>query len=94
VTSGPWSRTDVLRTAVLVVLGAGIWVVGWFGVSGRPALEDQIPPMNLAVLGFAVTGAGYAAWFLAGRRAVGARSRALLRLAADLDRRASSGRRP
>ncbi|GAA0631752.1 hypothetical protein GCM10009547_39500 [Sporichthya brevicatena] len=80
----PWTRVDVLRTAVLVAVGAVVWAVGWFGVSGEPALSDQIAPMNVAVLGVILVGAGYASWFLAGRRAVGARRRVVLALVPDV----------
>ena len=80
----PWTRVDALRTAILVAVGALVWAVGWFGVSGQPALEDQIAPMNLAVVGVVLIGIGYSSWFLAGRRAVGTRRRAVLALAPEV----------
>lgn len=83
-TDTPWTGVDALKTTVLVALGCVVWAIGWFAVSGKPALEDQIAPMNIAVVGFVVAGGGYANWFLAGRRAVGARRRSLLTLAATV----------
>jgi hypothetical protein len=76
----PWTRIDAVRTAALGAVGAVVWAVGWFGVSAEPALEDQIAPMNLAVVGVVLIGIGYSSWFLAGRRAVGTRRRAVLAL--------------
>ncbi len=80
----PWTRVDAVRTAVLAAVGAVVWAVGWFGVSGEPALEDQIAPMNLAVVGVVLIGIGYSSWFLAGRRAVGTRRRAVLALVPEV----------
>ena len=80
----PWTRVDAVRTAVLVAVGCVVWALGWVGVSGEPALEDQIAPMNLAVVGVVLIGIGYSSWFLAGRRAVGTRRRAVLALVPEV----------
>jgi hypothetical protein len=61
-----------------MVFGAIVWFIGWLEVSDRAALDDQIAPLNLAVVGVLIIGAGQAAWFLAGRRAVALRRRVLL----------------
>lgn len=66
----PWSRLDALRSALLIAVGAVLWLLGWHWVSGRPAMHDQIVPLNLAIVGLVLAGAGQAAWFLTGRRAV------------------------
>lgn len=76
--SSPWRGADAVKAAGLIALGAILWAIGWYEVSDRAAMADQIPPMNLAVVGVLIIGAGQASWFLAGRRAVGLRRRALL----------------
>lgn len=74
----PWTRADALRAALLIAVGGVIWIIGWWQVSGRPSMSEQVAPLNLAVVGLAVIGAGQASWFLRGRRAVAARRRMLL----------------
>lgn len=74
----PWHRVDAVKAAALIAIGAILWAIGWYQVSDRAAMDDQIAPMNLAVIGVLIIGAGQASWFLTGRRAVGARRRALL----------------
>ncbi len=88
-TQTPWTRANVLKVVLLAAVGAVLWAVGWYRVAERPALDDQISPLNLAILGWLVIAVGYASWFTAGRRAVGARRRALLTFAADLQERVS-----
>jgi hypothetical protein len=74
----PWTRADALRAAVLIAVGGVISIIGWWQVSGRPTMTEQVGPLNLAVVGLALIGAGQASWFLRGRRAVAARRRQLL----------------
>jgi hypothetical protein len=74
----PWSRLDALKTSLLIAVGAVVWAVGWFQVAEKPAMDEQIAPLNVAVAGVVVIGAGQALWFLNGRRAVAERRRALL----------------
>jgi hypothetical protein len=74
----PWQIADAVKAAGLIAVGAIVWFAGWYEVSDRAAMDEQIAPMNLAVVGVLLVGAGQASWFLAGRRAVGARRRALL----------------
>jgi hypothetical protein len=66
------------KAVLLIAVGLLLWVIGWYRLSGRVTLNSQIPSMNLAVVGVVLAGAGQASWFLAGRRAVGLRRRALL----------------
>lgn len=82
VTGLPWTRADAAKSAALVALGCVVWAIGWFQVAEKPALEEQIAPFNVVIVGFMVVGVGNASWFLAGRRAVGDRRRSLLTLAA------------
>ena len=81
--ASPWTRADAVLSAAFIVVGTVVWIVGWHRVSGRASMAAQISPLNLAVAGMVVVGAGQAMWFLAGRRAVGARRRALLALRAQ-----------
>jgi hypothetical protein len=74
----PWCLADAIRAAGLILVGAIVWFVGWYQVSARAAMGEQIGPMNFAVVGLLIVGTGQASWFLAGRRAVGARRRSLL----------------
>jgi hypothetical protein len=74
----PWHWADAVKAAGLIAIGAILWFIGWYEVSDRAAMDDQIPPLNLAIVGVLIIGSGQASWFLAGRRAVGARRRVLL----------------
>lgn len=74
----PWTRTDAVLTAAVIALGCVVWAIGWYKVSGEGAFDSQIAPLNVAVLGVLVAGAGQALWFLGGRRAVDHRRRVLL----------------
>ncbi len=67
-----------MKTFGLMGIGGVLWFIGWWEVSDRAAMDEQIAVLNLAVVGLIVVGAGQASWFLAGRRAVGHRRRALL----------------
>jgi hypothetical protein len=76
----PWNRVDAVKATVLMAIGALVWFIGWWEVSDRASMDRQIAPMNIAVVGLIVFGAGQASWYLAGRRAVGRRRRTLLGL--------------
>jgi hypothetical protein len=77
-TLAPWTRRQTVRTAAVIAVGCVLWAVGWYRVSGAPAFESQIAPMNLALFGVVVVVAGQVLWFLGGRRAVDHRRRVLL----------------
>jgi hypothetical protein len=74
----PWARDDVVFTALLIAIGVVLWTIGWYRVSGRTAMDEQVAPFDLAAFGVAVVGAGQARWFVSGRRAVAARRRVLI----------------
>lgn len=74
----PWTRVDVLLTASLIAIGGLVWIIGWYRVSGRTAMDEQVRPFDLAVFGAVVFGAGQVRWFIGGRRAVDARRRVLI----------------
>jgi hypothetical protein len=76
--SSPWTRTDALLTAAVIAVGCLVWAIGWYRVSGEGAFDSQIVPLNVAVFGVLVGGAGQVLWFLGGRRAVDHRRRVLL----------------
>jgi hypothetical protein len=73
-----WTRLDLVRTSLLLLLGVVLWVVGWYNASDDLDVDNQIAPLNLSVAGTLVAGAGFVLWFLAGRRAVGARRRVIV----------------
>ncbi len=54
----PWRRSDVTRAVVLAVIGAGIGVWGWFGVSGEVRLREQEVWAVVASFGAAVAACG------------------------------------
>jgi hypothetical protein len=73
-----WTRLDRARTAMLLLLGVVLWVVGWYNASDELDVDNQIAPLNLSVAGTLIAGVGFVLWFLAGRRAVGARRRVIV----------------
>ena len=74
----PWTDEELFRWLVTVVLAAGLCVAAWWAAAGHARLRDQIAFANFAVAGLVLTCYAHAALFLRGRRAVGARRRALL----------------
>lgn len=73
-----WGGAAVRRTALLSLVGAGVWFIGWYQVAGEATTANQIGPMNIAILGVILAGAGQLGWILEGRRAVGRMRRELL----------------
>ncbi|WP_019875126.1 hypothetical protein [Sporichthya polymorpha] len=59
----PWRRSDLTRALVLAVLGAGIGVWAWIGVSGEVRLREQEIWVVVACFGAAVAACG-AVYFL------------------------------
>lgn len=74
----PWTRTDVVKAAVLIAVGCVVWAIGWYAVADEPDFGRQVGPMNIAVVGFVIVCTGQMVWFLGGRRAVNDRRRVLL----------------
>lgn len=54
----PWRRSDVTRAVVLAVIGAGIGIWGWFGVSGEVRLREQEGWAVVAAFGAAIAACG------------------------------------
>lgn len=54
----PWRRSDLTRAVVLAVVGAGIGVWGWFGVSGEVRLREQEVWTVVASFGAALAACG------------------------------------
>ncbi len=54
----PWRRSDVTRAVLLALVGAGIGVWGWFGVSGEVRLREQEVWAVVASFGLAVAACG------------------------------------
>lgn len=69
---------DHARVAVAYAVGLVICAVGWHQASGQDNLGDQVVPLNLALAGGLIAGAGNVWWVLKGRRAIGGRRRQLL----------------
>ncbi|HEY1651506.1 MAG TPA: hypothetical protein VGG09_06450 [Acidimicrobiales bacterium] len=78
----PWTRTDALIAAVVMAIGGVVCFAGWWEVSTRASMAEQIMPLDLAIVGLVVIGAGQVLWFLRGRRAVHTRRWLLLGTAA------------
>lgn len=73
-----WSGDDLLRWAGLLVIGIGLWAVGWYRSGGVSQLGNQIGDVDLAVVGVTLASVSHAIWLLRGRRAIGERRRLLL----------------
>ena len=75
---GLWVRQDAVAAGALFALGILLWAAGWYNAADQLALDEQVVPLNIAVAGTLVFGAGWVLWFLRGRRAITARRRALI----------------
>ncbi len=76
--ASPWSRHDALVACALMAVGGVVWFVGWWQVAHGVAMDEQIVPLNVAVIGLILVGAGQAWFFLRGRRTIRSRRSALL----------------
>jgi hypothetical protein len=75
---GLWGAEDFIRVVLAQAAGGIAIVVAWYIGSGDVSFNHQIGPLDVAVAGAVVAGLGNVMWLLRGRRAVGARRRALL----------------
>jgi len=76
--TGPWDRTNLGRATLLIAVGALVWFIGWYQVASKASSDEQTTPLNLAIVGVLLAGAGQLSWILDGRRAVGRRRRRLI----------------
>ena len=66
----PWNRADAVELAAAFAAGPVVLGIAWFGASGATVIADQIPWLNLAVLGALLPGIGAGRWVLRGHQAV------------------------
>ena len=69
-TGSPWNRAATVELAAAFAVGAVVLGVAWFGASGATVIADQIPWLNLAVLGAVLPGIAAGRWVLRGHQAV------------------------
>lgn len=74
----PWTPRTLGVSSAALLTGAVLLLGGWAGASGERSLADQMPWINLAAVGVVVAAGGVGFFVLAGRRAVGTRTRVLL----------------
>lgn len=77
---GAWRDVDVSLLALTTVVGGAAWIAASVGVGYADTVRAEVAWTNLGVVGLIVFGAGNALWLLRGRRALGARRVALVRL--------------
>jgi len=80
--SAPWSLAGVVAIYVTTGLGLALVAASWWGTSGTVVVHDELPWLQVGIVGLVVLGTGNGVWLLAGRRAVGQRRRLLV---ADVD---------
>ena len=73
--TSPWGSTQRVVLAVGWTLALCAVGFAWFATSGEAVLGDQVGWVAVAAGGVMLAGAVSGAWLLAGRRAVGLRSR-------------------
>ena len=73
-----WRPEDLLRWAITVGVGGIVIAAAWYVCAGEASFAQQIGPLNAAVAGLLLSGAGNTVWLLKGRRVLGERRRALL----------------
>jgi hypothetical protein len=71
VTRSPWRFGDAFGLALGNATGLAAIVAASVGASHEAAVRDQIPWVNLGLVGLVVTSAANGGWLLAGRRACG-----------------------
>jgi hypothetical protein len=83
----PWPPQLVALTGVLVAVGVVLFVVGASRVNNEVVYDNQVPGLNLAVLGAVLASAAVASLLLSGRRAVSGRRVAVLGALPQIARR-------
>jgi hypothetical protein len=68
-----WDRRALQHSVAAMLLGVALVIGGFLAVLGDGTFNDQIGPLNLAVLGSVLAAAGQGGWLLHGRRALGRR---------------------
>lgn len=75
----PWGRAELFVLAASALTGASLVVWAWIGVNGRVTVRDQIPWLNLAVMGVVLAGGANAIVLASVRRRVRTARRAVVR---------------
>jgi hypothetical protein len=73
----PWKPEQLIRLLATDLLALALLVIAWFNSAGELHLATQIRYVDLAVLAAVLAGIGHTSWIVAGRRAVGLRTREL-----------------
>ncbi|HUR75639.1 MAG TPA: hypothetical protein VMZ00_15265 [Sporichthya sp.] len=82
--ASPWTSQMYVLYAVLAVVGAILFLVGMGLVSNKTVYDDQVPGINLAIVGVVLANAAGVLLLLAGRRSVIARRVRVLGAVPDL----------
>jgi hypothetical protein len=75
--SGPWTRASLVVLVGLDLAVLAALVVAWHQASYLPTPQQQMTWFDLAGVALVVGVSGHTGWLLAGRRAVGRRSRSV-----------------
>jgi hypothetical protein len=75
-----WRDLDVTLLVFLDTLGVVAWLTSWAGVHYSESLPHRVAWINLGIAGLIAFGAGNSLWLLRGRRRIGARRAAMVRL--------------
>jgi hypothetical protein len=81
---GPWPLRAVLALVGVDLLVVGTVVTAWYQAAQLPTPQAQIGWVDLAGVALLVGLGAHTGWLVAGRRAVGARSRAIERATASV----------
>lgn len=71
----PWRLGDILVVYAMLVIGAVVVFVAWWGTSGTADVSAQQMWVNVGVVGVAIVGCGNGVWLLTGMRALGEKRR-------------------
>jgi hypothetical protein len=72
-----WRRADAVTVVGANALAAALLIFGWWGASRNLSVDRQLPWANLSAAGMIVAAIGNGLWIMAGRIAVGRRTRGL-----------------
>jgi hypothetical protein len=72
-----WDRSALHRSVASMVVGVLVLLWAFLAARGDATFREQIGPLNLAVVGGVLAGAGQGGWLLHGRRRLGRRRRAV-----------------
>lgn len=74
----PWSGAGGRRAVAVAAVGHGLWLLGWWMAAREAAFAEQIPAVNVAIVGMILVAYADGSWLVRSHRRIVRRRRAVL----------------